>query len=988
MSSGKVNRDTRVLPPDTENAEQMTCRSQRCTKRPDNEKANQINSLTSEKLVSSDDIRTIKKANSIISSEVKMVMKSNSLPTNKEMGVYTTHDMKASMGNQEQRIIMEVNNKKDPKNIINPGQKFDNRNNTIKVTTSVREEPQIQNDTEIDDTVIRDIGAESNPEEQNNESGKDEYTENLVTMATNTEQMKDEKDVCKAQDSMIYEDKADETNDISPYEGSPGTLVKSILLSTHDLIGSLTSLKERLGKSDKIQTSMRTDNNKLKDHINDQKKSDIHKESCSQSCDTLSCESMIESTPNMLLNPSYVSASPEDSTEEHEEELSTRSEKTYNDAPKDNQKKECMFSSNCKKREVEGRDLVNQGCRDWKKTWRSVCERQMDELRTRDESSKQESSISNRITIQIIEKSESELVCYKQRLKPPSATTTVLLDSAIQEEINHTSSRHENMQNDEYKDGVQKMEDNPVTENKTTETEQNTTTTCGNNDEQGSFKDITTSLLEATNTLIGRIASFKGELGKSQENNSFVSFKETEQNVQDIQEQRLNIESTDEASVSLMMEREDRNRNSHYNRSTNGNRSCMSISPKTAEYNQAMNNESNHPVQETSADEQREGGIQREQEICEEKVEHSEVVFSITSNLAVIQNNLYEEERCHMQNGTQLEVSTHSMESSHLTGNIETTQMQFKNKTHIFQEEMGQTTEHQSADTPPISLIEHTLPKEALSNTTYCLKVSHMQVSSEHNICEMRQITSGNHVNVDLLKQTENQQTETIHQEFDKKKVEQIGSPRNKDLEEMEALRSYIRNGVIKRKREDADERKEENHKDNKQSNKKNDRQLISPGETTSSDIYQGVGSESIGLHQLKQGPWVKFWEAAKQTVAVAAVSTTQSSNFFGHMTQVPANGVLVRNEICSLPQSQAILQREKVFIRLSLREQQEAMQRLRDLQREAELKCASDRRRQMLRFQERLSIARNRKSELNLMDITQRRTPQLSPEPLPEVII
>ncbi|XP_075061355.1 uncharacterized protein LOC142149981 [Mixophyes fleayi] len=196
-------------------------------------------------------------------------------------------------------------------------------------------------------------------------------------------------------------------------------------------------------------------------------------------------------------------------------------------------------------------------------------------------------------------------------------------------------------------------------------------------------------------------------------------------------------------------------------------------------------------------------------------------------------------------------------------------------------------------------------------------------------------------------------------------------------------------------------------------------------------DMTCGAGSEShqsLSINQQAPSPWFKIWGTAHQTVAVAAVGTSLYDNFLSHMTQVPANGILVRNEAqfpcplhnceqpqaalrpsalqdenqdlrnlqpcagyssvpqtCSLPSGQSALQREKVFIRLSVREQQEAMQRLTDLQREAELKCASDRRRQMLRFQERLSIARNRKSEVDLMGITQRRSPQLSPEPMPE---
>ncbi|KAM4676084.1 uncharacterized protein O3C94_008734 [Discoglossus pictus] len=112
------------------------------------------------------------------------------------------------------------------------------------------------------------------------------------------------------------------------------------------------------------------------------------------------------------------------------------------------------------------------------------------------------------------------------------------------------------------------------------------------------------------------------------------------------------------------------------------------------------------------------------------------------------------------------------------------------------------------------------------------------------------------------------------------------------------------------------------------------------------------------------------------------------------HLTRAPQVGEELSAELARVAQPEntvqpgashpgkLLLQREKVFIRLSAREQLDAMQRLTDLQREAELKCASDRRRQMLRFQERLSIARNRKSEEDLLGTPQRGSPQVSPEP------
>ncbi|XP_075440782.1 uncharacterized protein LOC142486006 [Ascaphus truei] len=160
---------------------------------------------------------------------------------------------------------------------------------------------------------------------------------------------------------------------------------------------------------------------------------------------------------------------------------------------------------------------------------------------------------------------------------------------------------------------------------------------------------------------------------------------------------------------------------------------------------------------------------------------------------------------------------------------------------------------------------------------------------------------------------------------------------------------------------------------------------------------------------------WHKIRQAACERAAGAPAGAPLAENFFP-----PADGVLVRNEahlsrplrqpcedahvefgaavpwddadtrhcgrIVQVPRpGHAPLQREKVFIRLSAREQQEAIQRLTDLQREGELKGATDRRRQMLRFQERLSIARNQKSEEDLLGATQRGSPQPPPEVLPQ---
>ncbi|XP_077117126.1 uncharacterized protein LOC143773615 isoform X2 [Ranitomeya variabilis] len=704
--------------------------------------------------------------------------------------------------------------------------------------------------------------------------------------------------------------------------------------------------------------------------------------------------------------------------------------------------KQCLSHSTYRNRQAEGMDLVNQGNRDWKQKWRSVCERQMDQVRRFDDSRKLESSISNKIKFQIIEKSKSDSSSYEQRLRKSSPTTTVLCETKVQGKDNPTSSRHEDTDNGKHMDVIQESDGNHVTENMERK-QPDTTTARGNNIQQGSFKDLTLTLLEATNSLIGRLESLNGGLGRSQASDSFISGKEIEQNVQDIAEQRFELST--QAPGSLKMTAEEINRSSDSN--SPFSISIMDISTKTENY-EGMNDKSmnNHPIQETIVNEYCRGGIQRQQERYEEKVESSEVMFSISKNLAIIQNNPNQGEHCHMQTDTQLEISTHSVETSYQTGNLEIAQMQFENQAQIFQEEMateGQLIKHRGMDTPltPVSVIgiDHTMSPEGVSSTSYCLKVSHMQVSSQNNTCELQKIkldtAESTHVpggsnNIDPLKQTDNRLNEEIHPENKRKEEGQIIDPEMKDLGEMQTLRSYIRNGVIKRKREDAEDTDDEkqNKENRKEPNEKNEDQLNKAGTATTSDMYQGMGSGLTHLHHLRRDPWLKFWETTNQTLAVAAVTTTQTSTFFGHMAQVPANGVLVRNEkqlssplrsfddaqvksatlqnisetnlgtmkqdcavssyipqICSLPPGQAILQREKVFIRLSLKEQQDAMQRLRDLQREAEMKCASDRRRQMLRFQERLSIARNRKSELDLMDITQRRSPQLTPEPLAE---
>ncbi|XP_073435272.1 uncharacterized protein [Dendrobates tinctorius] len=1134
----------------------MTCHSQGCDSTGESqcnkkaEKRNTMKNLTLEKVESSDDFETIKEETSQVPSKMATA---TFLPPCKEIGDNDVPNIKAPMCTNEQKTENEDKNKGPYKTTLYPAQKLDNVNTTIKVATSERGDQLTQAGLNDATTVSRAKGA---AEKQYTESRTEVESETEITtvgdvhkIKSQPEPMSDEKGVCSGHGYTTSEDKADETNDsvkplmsqLSPCEASSSTSVKNVLLSTQDLIGSLTSLKEKLGKHDKMR-SVNTENKQqcssedctyaqagydevgvltassnemngeeLQYHIQEldwtgvelfcvflilnkffHKNSEIHEEPCPEPYD------INEYTANMWPNLIHASVNSKDPSEQ-EEDPSPNCENTDQCSPQDIKEgltigtsgittvfeehvekpplndrsesmvggetgfkgKECLSQSTYRNREAEGMDLVNQGNRDWKQKWRSVCERQMDQVRRCDDSQKLESSISKKIKFQIIEKSKSDSAFYEQRMRQPSPTTTVLSEIKVQGKGHQTTSRHEDTDNGKHMDVIQESDGNHVTENMERK-QPDTTTARGNNIQQGSFRDLTLTLLEATNSLIGRLESLNGALGRSQGSDSFISGKAIEQNVQDIAEQRFEVGGKDKAPGSLKMTAEESKRSSDINSSI----SIMDISTKTENY-KGMNNKSmnSHPIQETIVDEYCRVGRQRQQERYEEKVESSEVMFSISRNLAIIQNNPNQDK--HKQTDTKLEISTHSVETSYKTGNLEIAQMQFENQAQIFQEEMateGQLIKHRGMDTPltPVSIIgiDHTMPTEVVSNTSYCLKVSHTQVtddplakwrsivmskikvSSQHKTCELQKIKldtaestsvpSGNNnkdMNVDPLKQIDSGLNVETHPEH-KRKEEQIVDSEMKDLGEMQTLRSYIRNGVIKRKREDPEdtEDKKQNKENRKEASEKSQDQLNKAGTTTSSDMYQGMGSGLTHLHQLRRDPWLKFWETTNQTLAVAAVTTTQTSTFFGHMAQVPANGVLVRNEkqlssplrsfdddqvksatlqnisetnlgtmkqecavssyipqICSLPPGQAILQREKVFIRLSLKEQQDAMQRLRDLQREAEMKCASDRRRQMLRFQERLSIARNRKSELDLMDITQRRSPQLTPEPLAE---
>ncbi|XP_077118914.1 uncharacterized protein LOC143774985 [Ranitomeya variabilis] len=254
-----------LLIPDTEDAEQMTCHSQGCDSTRESqckkraEKRNQIKKLTLEKVESSDDFETIKEETSQVPSKMGTVTEDTFLPPCKEIGDNDVPNIKAPMCNDERKTENEDKNKAD------------NGNTTIKVATSERGDPLTQ--AGLDDTTTI-SGAKGAAEKQYKESRTEEESETEITTVGNVhkskskpEPMSDESCVCSGHGYTTNEEKADETNDsikplmsqLSPCEASSSTSVKNVLLSTQDLIGSLTSLKEKLGKHDKIR-SVNTDN--------------------------------------------------------------------------------------------------------------------------------------------------------------------------------------------------------------------------------------------------------------------------------------------------------------------------------------------------------------------------------------------------------------------------------------------------------------------------------------------------------------------------------------------------------------------------------------------------------------------------------------------------------------------------------------------------------------------------------------------------------
>ncbi|XP_063301548.1 uncharacterized protein LOC134601060 [Pelobates fuscus] len=245
---------------------------------------------------------------------------------------------------------------------------------------------------------------------------------------------------------------------------------------------------------------------------------------------------------------------------------------------------------------------------------------------------------------------------------------------------------------------------------------------------------------------------------------------------------------------------------------------------------------------------------------------------------------------------------------------------------------------------------------------------------------EMKRLFDGGTDTIKAKEETVEQATQ------DHKTVKIWGNEENRDLEEI----SETIETVTKRKRLNSEERESENirkgsesginpwayHEEKHESGL--DRVVIE--EEASSEEMEDSSGEDDRLMSSESSTQEQI-ESPPVCDSCGVVMETQEPS----MTQqvLCAEGTV--KQIYPLPPGQPLLQREKVFFHLSVKEQQETMQRLKDLQREAEMKCASDRRRQMLRFQERLSIARIRKSQEDLLGTSPSASPLLSPEPSPQ---
>ncbi|CAH2275413.1 Hypothetical predicted protein [Pelobates cultripes] len=311
-----------------------------------------------------------------------------------------------------------------------------------------------------------------------------------------------------------------------------------------------------------------------------------------------------------------------------------------------------------------------------------------------------------------------------------------------------------------------------------------------------------------------------------------------------------------------------------------------------------------------------------------------------------------------------------------------------------------------------LELIRNTDSEVSLESHPSCLLIgsqAYDKVSSENNVCDVHNIALNSEKTMEETElENKTQQIEmkrlfdggtdtikakeeTVEQATqDHKTVKISGNEENRDLEEMCKEISEAIETVTKRKRLYSEERESENigkgsesginpwayHEEEKHESGLD--MVVIEEEASSEEMEDSSGeddklsSPSSTQEQIESPPVCD---------SCGVVTETQEPS----MTQqvLCAEGTV--KQIYPLPPGQPLLQREKVFFHLSVKEQQETLQRLKDLQREAEMKCASDRRRQMLRFQERLSIARIRRSQEDLLGTSPSASPLLSPEPSPQ---
>ncbi|XP_073475430.1 uncharacterized protein [Aquarana catesbeiana] len=732
-------------------------------------------------------------------------------------------------------------------------------------------------------------------------------------------------------------------------------------------------------------------------------------------------------------------------------------------------------------------DLIQQDSKNLKNKWRSISENQI--LKSR---------ISERLKIQVIEKSKSDSDSHRKRADP-----AIQVISGT-EESEHGNADQLCLGNEDTKieEDILRTTKEP-NERKMISTE-NTEDESGGSElnDPGSLKDFTVSLLEATGSLIGRLSSLKAELGNSQ-NNVISRDIENMQSMHNYKEY-VNETKTSDGMVMAHLKQTDTVDNDD---EIQDNRGCIR-NDKVIVY-QALSEikTDSKLIRAIITDEEYKKNIQVHglpgSEGTQIKEKETNTGHS-TGNLRIVQNELLnKDEELHPQKHMQTAVPDFPQDGN------QQAYMQTRNKDQVLQKQM-------ISPKPVVETTINVSSVEELRNsknyehhtedTTEVLKASYniQKIFPQHNLSDISKNTLVPERNEGMgldewieEKMDEHVMAGEIQQAEEQSSTEKQESAEMKDLSDLYSLRKHIKNEVTKKKSEHTKEKEEDksscsheqivgrehvekegkrvgldNFKlaskelagndddlpmntelpiNNKSIEKRQTMQTESKAEmylmtrninenmeqkqekysqegkkdmetrpeqpARDCDIERGARTKDALVKQA-ESQWLQLKEEACQTLA----ETVQSDEILNDMVQVPANGVLVRNEaqllcpvhtyqplhmlerpdrlqdilkpytvdssvhhMCSLPLGQAALQREKVFIRLSLKEQQEALQRLQDLQREAELKCTSDRRRQMLRFQERLSIARNRKSEVDLMDVTQRRSPQMTPEPLPE---